>query len=378
MFDFQTPIARQNTHSLKWEKYKGRNILPFWVADMDFAAPNQVIAAIQKRLEHPVLGYTTPDLALNETIANYAAAQYDYALSPDWIIWIPGLVPALNVVARFASGNIIVMPPVYPPFLKAPILNNKKRIDVPLLAPSNEPEKNKNEWRMDFANLEKAFQKAAPDSVLFLCHPHNPVGRAWQKDELQQLADLATHYNIAVCSDEIHADLMLDNRRHVPFLKIAEQNAITLMAPSKTYNLPGLAAAFAIIPDEKLRTRFLAAKAGIVPDVNVLGLEAARAAFSSCDEWREALLNVLRQNREEVFKRINALPKLKTHWVEATYLAWIDARALNQKNPEAFFENHGIGLSNGADFGAPNFLRLNFGTTPTQLNAGLSCIESAF
>ena len=233
---------------------------------------------------------------------------------------------------------------------------------------------------MDFAALEKAFQNALPDSVLFLCHPHNPVGRAWQEGELQTLADLAARYQITICSDEIHADLMLDNRRHVPFLKIAENNAITLMAPSKTYNLPGLATALAIIPEKKLRTRFLAAKAGIVPDVNVLGLEAARAAFSSGEEWRQELLKVLRQNRNAVFERINALPSLKTHWVEATYLAWIDATELAEKenNPATFFEKHGIGLSDGADFGAPNFLRLNFGTTPTELATALKRIESAF
>lgn len=378
MFDFHTPIPRQCTHSLKWERYHGKDILPFWVADMDFAAPEPVIAAIQKRLTHPVLGYTIPDWALNETVARYAASQYAYDISPEWIVWIPGLVPALNVVARFAAGNIIVMPPVYPPFLKAPILNNKKRIDVPLIAPQNAPQIDQNTWQMDFKALEIAFANADPDSVLFLCHPHNPVGRAWQTEELQTLAELTARYNIAVCSDEIHADLMLEERAHVPFLKITEQNAITLMAPSKTYNLPGLACALAIIPDSKLRARFLTAKAGIVPDVNVLGLEAARAAFSSCAPWRQELLKVLRQNRDAVFKRINALPNLKTHWVEATYLAWIDARALAPKNPTTFFENHGIGLSDGVDFGAPNFLRLNFGTTPAELDIGLKRIESAF
>ncbi len=368
MADFKTPIPRFNTHSLKWERFQGKDILPFWVADMDFAAPAAVLKAIHQRLKHPVLGYGVVEKIHNESFIHYALRHYALTVDAESLVWLPGLVPALNVVARFVKGNVIIMPPVYPPFLKVAALQNKKEISVPLIPPSSKPKEQENAWAMDFKNLEIAFQNALPDSVLLLCHPHNPVGRMWKKEELERLSDLAKAYQITICSDEIHADLILKDEQHLPFVAL-DENAITLMSPSKTYNLPGLSCALAIIPNPHLRHRFLSAKAGLVSEPNILGMEAAREAFSACDDWKNELIQILKQNRDVVFRTLNAHSITQSHWVEATYLAWIDARAI--PNALEYFESFGLGLSDGADFGAEGFLRLNFGTTPQELETAL-------
>jgi cystathionine beta-lyase len=216
--------------------------------------------------------------------------------------------------------------------------------------------------------------------LLLFCHPHNPVGRAWRADELTSLAEFCRRHDLIVCSDDIHCDLILDPRPHVPLALLdadMTRRTITLMAPSKTYNIPGLACSLAIVPDAALRGRFTALMRGIVPDVNVLGLAAAEAAFSECDAWRDALIGVLRANRGEVEAAVARMPGLSMTHVEATYLAWIDARGLGVANPARFFEDAGVGLSDGADFGAPGWVRLNFGCPCETLAAALRRMASA-
>jgi cystathionine beta-lyase len=221
----------------------------------------------------------------------------------------------------------------------------------------------------------------ADTRLLLLCHPHNPVGRAWTADELAELAIFCKQNDLLVCSDEIHCDLLLDaGRQHIPLASIDSDMAsrcITLMAPSKTYNIPGLGCAFAVISDAALRHRFCGVMRGIVPDVNVLGLTAAEAAYRDCADWRMALLEVLRGNRDCVEAAVAAMPGLRMTHVEATYLAWIDARGLGVDNPVAFFEAAGVGLSNGSDFGLPGWVRLNFGCPGTTLESALQRMISA-
>ena len=235
-------------------------------------------------------------------------------------------------------------------------------------------------WHWDKNALNEA--STAATHLFLLCHPHNPVGRCWSREELLDLAAFAEAHDLIVCSDEIHCGLILDaDKRHIPFASLsadAAKRSITLMAPSKTFNIPGLGCAFAVIPDAALRLRFLRAMDGIVPHVNVLGLAACEAAYRDCTDWHRELIAYLAGNRDLVETAVNTIPGIKMSHVEATYLALIDVRSLGLAQPAAHFEAHGLGLSDGADFGAPGWLRLNFGCprsrlgrSPASFQAGL-------
>lgn len=371
-FGFDTIIDRSQSDSIKWSKYAGRDILPLWVADMDFAAPPAVLEALHRRVEHGVLGYSAPTPSLVEATLDYLATNYGWKVDPEWLVWLSGVVTGMNLACRVVDGGVITATPVYPPFLSAPRLSGRELTSVPLkLAVDG--------WRMDLDAMQAALK---PDTRLWLlCHPHNPVGRAWSDEELREFAGFCKRNDLIVCSDEIHCDLILDSdHRHVPLACLDDeiaQRSITLMAPSKTFNIPGLACAFAVIPDASLRRRFTGAARGIVPDVNVLGLVAAEAAFREGAEWHNALIEVLRRNRDRVEAAVGAMPGLSMTHVEATYLAWIDARALGVDDPVAFFEAAGVGLSNGADFGLPGWVRLNFGCPGRTLETALERMKRA-
>ncbi len=371
-FDFDRGVDRRGGDSLKWNKYAGRDILPLWVADMDFAAPPAVLAALEGRIAQGCLGYPEPWPALVDTLLRYLQREYAWSIDPEWLVWLPGLVTGLNLACRTVEGGVMTATPVYPPFLSAPRLSGRDLIRVPLRL-------SEGCWRWDFAAMEAAL--AFDTRLLLLCHPHNPVGRAWSRDELEALAEFCRRHDLSVCSDEIHCDLILeDQRHHIPLAMIDADMArrcITLMAPSKTYNIPGLGCAFAVIADAPLRRRFTGVMRGIVPDVNVLGLTATQAAYRDCDEWRAALLDVLRENRDRVEAAVAAIPGLAMTHVEATYLAWIDARDLKVDDPAGFFEAAGVGLSRGSDFGLPGWVRLNFGCPRGLLDSALERMKSA-
>ena len=371
-FDFERVPDRRNGDSVKWNKYAGRDVIPLWIADMDFAAPPNVLAALHERLAQGCLGYAEAWPALVESIVAYARRHYGWHIEPEWLVWLPGLVTGINLACRAVDGGVVTATPVYPPFLSAPGLSGRELVKVPLSL-------NEGRWTWDFEALAAAL---TPETrLLLLCHPHNPVGRAWDADELSALAEFAVRHQLWVCSDETHCDLLLDEGlSHTPLASLNEEIArrtITLMAPSKTFNIPGLGCAFAVIPDAALRRRFVAVLRGIVPDVNVLGLTGAAAAYLGSEAWRQSLLGVLRANRDRVEAAIAAIPGLSMSHVEATYLAWIDARGLGVENPQAFFEKSGVGLSDGRDFGLPGWVRLNFGCAPELLEAALERMRSA-
>jgi cystathionine beta-lyase len=234
-------------------------------------------------------------------------------------------------------------------------------------------------WRFDQNALKSALTAAT--RLFLLCHPHNPVGRCWSREELLTLATFADANDLVVCSDEIHCGLVLDaDKRHIPFASLspeAARRSITLMAPSKTFNIPGLGCAFAVISDAKLRHRFERAMAGIVPHVNVLGLAACEVAYRDSGDWHRELIAYLRTNRNLVMAAVNLENGVKMQPVEATYLAWIDVRKLGLAKPAAHFEAHGLGLSDGADFGAPGWLRLNFGCPRSTLEEALKRFSAA-
>ena len=369
LFDFDTPVERRATASLKWDKYGNRDVIPLWVADMDFQSPPAVIRALQQRVAYGVFGYTLAPQELNDAVVAMLKNLYGWEIEPDWLVWLPGLVTGLNVVCRAVGeegDDVMTAVPVYPPFLTAPGHFRRNLIKVPL-------KEENNRWQFDFDRLERSI--TAKTRIFILCNPHNPVGRVYTRDELETLAAICKKHDILICSDEIHCGLILDkDKPHIPAASLGPDTAartITLMAASKTFNLPGLGCAYAVIGEENLRRRFKEAMAGIVPMVNALGYTAARAAFEDCDGWHTALLEYLRGNREIVKAAVHGMPHLSMAPVEATYLAWIDMRAAGMKNPAAFFENAGVGLQDGIEFDGPGFARLNFGCSRGLLEKAL-------
>ena len=363
---FDAPVERRGSDSVKWGRYAGRDVLPLWVADMDFAAPPVVLDALRQRIEHGVFGYGQPTLEAEESVLAHLESEYGWRIEREWIVWLPGLVTGLNVACRAVDGGVLTAAPVYPPFFSAPRHFARPLARVDLVCSDGR-------WGWDWDALQGGV---APETRLFLfCHPHNPVGRCWDETELRRLAEFAERNDLVVCSDEIHCGLILDEgRRHLPFASLGPDTArrtITLMAPSKTFNIPGLGCAFAVIADPVLRRRFQRAMDGIVPHVNVLGFVACAAAYRHGAGWHRELVVYLRGNRDRVTAAVNAEKRVKMAPVEATYLAWIDVRGLGLANPAAHFEAHGLGLSDGADFGAPGWLRLNFGCPRATLDEAL-------
>jgi len=370
--DFDQAPDRRGGDAVKWNRYAGRDVLPLWVADMDFAAPPAVVEALARRVAHGVFGYAEPWPSLVEAVLAHLAGEYGWAVDPAWLVWLPGLVTGLNVACRAVEGGAFTATPVYPPFLSAPAA----LVTAPL-------RRGAARWEWDLPAVEAALSPAT--RLFLLCHPHNPVGRAWDDGELGALADLAERRDLVVCSDEIHAGLVLEpGLRHRPFATLsadAARRSITLLAPSKTFNVPGLGCAFAVIPEPSLRGRFKRAMAGIVPHVNVLGLVACEAALRHGAPWHRVLLAYLRQNRDRVLAAVAAMPGLVTTPVEATYLAWIDARGAGLADPHRAFEAAGVGLSDGKDFdrgeACRGFVRLNFGCTRATLEEALARMRRA-
>lgn len=376
---FDRPPAREGSDSLKWARYAGRRsrhdepILPMWVADTDFAAPPPLLAALKARLDHGVLGYGHVTAGYRETLCAAMVRDYGWAVQPEWIVPLAGLVSGLNVAARAIGGPgdaIVTAIPVYPPFMTAPRHMDRELVTVPLAEADN--------WAWDLDALRAAHTPRTRG--LFLCHPHNPVGRVWTNAELDALAAHAEAHDLVVVSDEIHCDLILEpGLRHEPLAKRSAAMAartITLMAPSKTYNIPGLGAAFALIPNPNLRRRFEHALAGICAHPNVLGQLACEVAYSdACLPWRAALLDYLRGNRDRLLA-LDGVGGLRIVRPAATYLAWLDCRTLDCSDPARFFEEElGLGLSDGADFGAPGFLRLNFGCPRATLDEAVRRLQ---
>jgi len=357
--DFDRTVDRRGTNSLKWDLYKGKEIIPLWVADMDFRVSPAIIRALQAHVNHGVFGYTLVPDELIDVVIGRLATQYQWKIERDWIVWLPGLVTGINVACRAVGDTgdeVLTTVPIYPPFLTAPGNSSRELGTVPLMEGAGG-------WEIDFDLLERAITPRT--RILLLCSPHNPTGRVFTRDELSTLAQICERHDLVICSDEIHCELVLDtDKEHIPTATLSpdvERRTITLMAPSKTFNIPGLGCSFAVISDEPLRRQFLRAMKGIVPHVNALGYTAALAAYRDSRDWYLAMIDYLRENRDSVERSIEAMPGLSMHHVEATYLAWIDTRQTGMKDPVKIFEEAGVGLSDGKSFGAEGFVRLNFG-----------------
>jgi len=378
-FDFESVIDRRGTGSLKWLRYEGRDVLPMWVADMDFAAPPVVLEAIRERLAHGVLGYSKPHPGLNETVVAYLQRAHAVDADPGWIEWLPGLVPAKSMACRAVGGpgdSVLTLTPVYPPFLAVHADAQKRLLTVPL----QHDETTSGNWRIDFDALEAGVRS---DTKVFLfCNPHNPVGRVYTRAEVERVADICLRHDLLLVSDEIHCDLVLDAEK-TPHFSAARLDGpirdrlIVLMAASKTYNLPGLALAWALVPHAGLRRQFRAAGGRLIPELNPLSYHATQAALRDGDPWRHQLLATLRSHRDHLAHFLaTRIPVLKlAQPLEATYLAWIDCRGLAVDDPHAFFEAAGVGMSDGRDFAGAGWLRLNFGCPRTTLDEALRRME---
>lgn len=372
---FDQAIDRTKTDSLKWEKYKDQDIIPLWVADMDFRSSDAIVNALREKVEFGVFGYTNVPEELKELTKQRMKEFYDWDTETHWQVWMPGMVPGLNISCRaFANpgDDVITGIPVYPPFLSAPGNFGQNIIKVPLTEVNGV-------WKYDI-NLLRS--KITPRTKVFeLCSPHNPVGRVFTRPELEELAELCEEHDLVICSDEIHCELVLDeDKKHIPTATISQKIAnrtITMMAPSKTFNVPGFGCSFAIIPNARLRSQFKQAMTGIVPDAAALGYYVTLAAFRESEDWRQGLLSYLRSNRDYLLEEFQSIPEITMFPVESTYLAWLDVSKLNLENPDKFFEAAGVGLSDGRPFGMSGYLRLNFGCPRFRLEEAMNRIKTA-
>ncbi|MBP7960700.1 MAG: PatB family C-S lyase [Caldilineaceae bacterium] len=376
---------RRAFHSVKWSVYD-EDVLPMWVADMDFASPQPIIDALTERVQHGVFGYGLPSKELDEAICTRLDRLYGWQVTPEQIVYLPGLVSGLNAVARSigsAGDGVLATTPVYGPFLTAPA-NQGRALQVAELAATRGDHTLR--YELDFDAFQNAIR---PNTKLFmLCHPHNPVGRAWNVDELASMAEICAGHDMVICSDEIHCDLLLDGAAHTPLAALDPEisaRTITLMAPSKTFNVPGLGMSFAIVQNEALHKQMEKGMAGIVPHTNILGYTAALAAYTQCDDWLADLRMQLTANRDMVtdFVKEN-LPGIRITVPEATYLSWLDCTALaipdSFESPADFFKKEAkVAMNDGAWFGkgGAGFVRFNFGTSPEVILEGLTRIQRA-
>ncbi|WP_312739681.1 PatB family C-S lyase [Cedecea neteri] len=373
-FNFDEWIDRRHSDSSKWNKF-AENVLPMWVADMDFRSPPCILEALQARVQHGVFGYGKRPDELIDVLTERLASRYQWHIKPEWLVFLPGVVSGLNLCVRActaASESTIAPTPIYPPFRKASELARRTQINAPLRLKEKR-------WILDPEALTASL--TGNEKLLMLCNPQNPGGTVYRRHELEQHLAFAHRHELIVCSDEIHCDLLLEpGVTHIPFATLSEdaaQRSVTLLSPSKTFNIAGLGASVAVIPNPELRRKFKAARAGIVPEVDVLALTAAEAAWRDGEAWLQALLVYLRANRDRLTQAVNATPGLTMISPEATYLGWIDASGLGVEHPAEFFLNAGLGFSPGIDFGEKQFVRINFGCTAALLEEAISRLQNA-
>lgn len=367
----------------KWTYYSQEGVLPMWVADMDFPSPPPILAALRSALNHGVLGYELASSQLLETVAARMDRLYGWKVKPEWVVPVTGIVSGFNVAARaFGSGKkgCLVQPPVYNEFHELKNNVGIPQLDAPLV---KQVRGNILHYEIDWDVFEKQAKKA---SMFLLCNPHNPLGIIFSRSDLRRMAEICLKNNVLIVSDEIHSELLLDRNKFTPMARISSeiaQNTITLIAPSKTFNVPGLFCGFAIIPNQKLREEYAKTVAHLRLHVASLGLRAAQAAFSGqCDEWLSDLQTYLTENRDFLVDYVGEkMPGVRITKPQATYLAWLDFTDLHlEPSPYQFFlEKANVALSDGAIFG-PNgqgHIRLNFGTSRKILKQGLDRMAKA-
>jgi cystathionine beta-lyase len=377
-YDFDRVLERRNTDSMKWNKYDDA-VIPLWVADMDFVSADPIIEALHQRVDHRIYGYTLPPQELRTLIQERLKRLYEWSIREDDIVFLPGLVTGLNLSYHVFSDpgdGVLIQPPVYFHFVRDPVLHGRVLDDPPLVQKGDTYEINFSDFERGITDRTKTF---------LLCNPHNPVGRVFTLKELEAIADICLRHNVIICSDEIHCDLLYPGYRHLPIASLGPEVAkqsVTLLSPSKTFNLAGLDFGFAIIPNPGLRKIWQTVSSGLIPGVNIMGHVAARAAYKYGQEWLDQALAYLTVNRDFLAQYLKEkLPAIRMTKMEATYLAWLDCRNAGiPGNPSEFFLKRArVALNDGTEFGrgGEGFVRLNFACSRKTLTEALDRMASA-
>ena len=383
--DFDKVIDRRGTVSRKWDDMKamfGReDLIPLWVADMDFAVPPAVVHAIRERASHPVYGYTFRSKAYTDAIIGWFNRRHRFSIDPEWIVYTPAIVTAISVAIQTFTepgDEVIVQPPVYPPFYSCVKNNGRQILENPLRFEQGR-------YLMDLEDLAKKL--SARTKLLILCSPNNPTGTVWHEDELKKLGTLCAERGIVILADEMHCDLVFRGSRHIPIATLSPEIAkwtVTMVSPAKTFNLAGFYNSTTVIPDSELRRKFYNAMDSLELSMgNLFGIVSAEAAYTHGDEWLDELLLYLAANAEYLTEAVRyALAPLKMENPESTYLAWLDCRGLGMTPDQLsdFFVNRArVGLNAGTAFGSQSagFMRLNFGCARSTLEKGVERIRAA-
>lgn len=375
MNEFDSVVSRKNTASLKWDKYRDQDVLPFWVADMDFKLAAPIQKALEERVAHGVFGYTLAPDGLSEAVIGHLKHEYRWDVDPSWIVWLPGVVTGLAISCRAFCDDgdeIVVNPPIYHHFYDSHEVDRHNIVRVPLCQIDNR-------WTYDMPAMEAAFN--GKTKLMMMCSPHNPTGTVFTPAELKAVAALCKKHDVIMISDEIHCDLVIDKQaKHYPTAAACpemREHIVTLMSGSKTWNIAGLNCSFAIIENPDVRDRFRAAAQSIVPMVPPLAYEATMAAYRDGGPWRQDLLDYLAGNYAYIQAEVGAIEGLEVEPIQATYLAWIDATGLGLEDTQGFFEEHGVGLSSGEQFGQPQYIRMNFACPRETLVQGIDRMKAA-
>jgi len=389
-YNFDQVVERRGSNAIKWEFFPS-DVLPLWVADMDFLAPEPILAALHARVAHGIFGYEAPPKKLQEVIARRMERLYSWQVTPEMVIVIPGIVTGFNVAAGVVCSpgeGILMQPPVYFPFLEVHENLGLVRQLTPLVQVDDEHSLH---YKVDFDAFEAELNSGEARTRLFLlCQPHNPIGQVYNREQLARMAEICLKNDVVICSDEIHSELLLGDAQHIPLATLGAEVAartITLAAPSKTFNVPGLFCGFAIIPNDELRQRFKKEVERLTLHISSLGLAAAQAAFSGeCDDWLAELCRYLTASRDFLVAFVkDNLPGIRTTVPDATYLAWLDCKELVKSgkisdSPHKFFLHKAkVALNDGATFGpgGEGFVRLNFGCPRATLQEALERMKAA-
>ena len=391
-YDFNQICDRKNTNCFKWDFiqsiFGNDDVIPMWVADMDFPVATPIVEALKRRAEHEFYGYTKASTDVIQSVVDRMWDKYAWKIKPEWVVFTPGVVPALNIAVRMLThpgDEIILQEPVYYPFFPAVTLSGCQIVN-------NQLKLINGRYEMDYEDMEHQFHARigmlpVPNRIkaVMLCNPHNPVGRLWSKEELTQLGNIAIKHGVVVISDEIHCELLFKDHQHTPFASISEefeQNSIVCMSPSKTFNLAGLEVSSIIIPNKKLRHLFINTRTGILPEPNLFGYTALEAAYRFGDEWLDQLLDYLQGNLDFLLKYFaNRIPKIKVIKPQGTYLIWLDCRDLGMDDMALrnFMRNKvKVGLDDGFLFGSggSGFQRMNIACPRPILEEALIRIET--
>jgi len=372
-FDFDAPTNRLETDSIRWDSFNSEQVLPLWVADMDFQSPPCVIEALSNRVQQGIFGYTHSPSQINAMIASYLQEQYQWEVDPDWIVILPSVVSGLYTTVQQLTSNdesVLIPNPVYHHLRLACSSANKSFQEMPLLLKEGR-------WVVPSNQLQDLIK---PNTKLALfCNPQNPGSTVFTREELKEFGDFCIQNHLWICSDEIHAGLVLEeDKKHIPLASTSKEiseKTITLMSLNKTFNFPGIGLAWAIAENPTLRKTIQAGLHQTIAPPSLLAYTATMAAIKEGEPWREELIQYLRSNRDLIHEKINSIKGLSIDKMEGSYLAWIDCTTLNHQNPYQLFLDNGLATSPGSQFNREKFVRLNFGTQKARLNQALNIIE---